>query len=81
VFPDIRKLELLMFGEALSIGVILTKAVVARLVLLSPASGVGAVGLPVNTGEVSGAVPAVFACTAPCRTRPAPFTVDDVVVA
>jgi hypothetical protein len=46
-----------------------TKAVVASLVELSPALGVGAVGVPVNAGEASGALAArsvvrfvIFAC-------------------
>jgi len=36
-----------------------TNAVVATLVSLSPAVGVGAVGLPVNTGLAKGASPVI----------------------
>src|SRR5262252_8418142 len=47
-----------------------TNAVVAILVLLSPAVGVGAVGVPVSAGEASGAPPAPVTSAAVSVTAP-----------
>ena len=46
--------------DTAALNAVLTKAVVAMLVSLSPAAGVGAVGFPVNAGESIGAEPATI---------------------
>lgn len=46
--------------DTAALNAVLTKAVVAMLVSLSPAAGVGAVGFPANAGESIGAEPATI---------------------
>lgn len=55
--------ELLAVNVFNSVQVPLTNAVVATLVLLSPAEGVGAVGVPVSAGEAKGAREVSVGCT------------------
>ena len=54
-----------------------TNAVVANSVLTSPAAGVGALGIPVNVGEASGAAPGSFTAT---NGAPAAMLIIAVVI-